>query len=81
MDLESAKTAFTELLGNVQPNALAPFLKWIKDSDQFDVKEAAEVTLQSIAGDIRELVPFEAVLPSEKTYIPVAGMVRLQTEV
>nr|CAB3238974.1 dnaJ homolog subfamily C member 4-like [Phallusia mammillata] len=74
MDLESAKAAFIELSRKIHPGALPGFINWIKDSDEFQVKDEGEVILDNIAEDLRQIVPFEAILPSETLFTPVSGV-------
>lgn len=75
MNLEKSKTAFFELLSNVHPNTLPEFVNWIRECDKFEFKDEGEVILDNIAEDLRKVVPFEAVLPSENIFTPTSGKV------
>ncbi|XP_076816754.1 uncharacterized protein LOC143462456 [Clavelina lepadiformis] len=73
MDLEIAKQKFIEFTSGIKSEDLCDFINWITESDEFSFKESSDIVLESIAEDIRGVVPFEAVLPSESTYIPTTG--------
>lgn len=73
MDLLSAKRNFLGLIQGLQPEVISDFLSWIKESDQFSFQESGDIVLENIANDIRDVVPFNALMDSEKTYIPTTG--------
>lgn len=75
MDFQAAKRNFLGLIQDIKPEDISDFLTWIKESDQFSFQESGDVVLENIAGDIREMVPFNALMKSEKTYIPTSGKV------
>ena len=73
MELELAKQKFLKLLNEVKPSSVCDFLQWIQNSNQFQFQDENDVILESIVDEIRALVPFEAVFPSEKMNTPSVG--------
>ena len=76
MDLLTAKQNFLGLVKEIKPDDISDFLTWIKESDQFSFQESGDVVLENIASDIREMVPFDALMKSEETYVPISGKVK-----
>lgn len=76
MDLKTAQENFLKLIDNVEVNSLKQFLDWIKDSFTTDFagvepeSNESDLVMHQIVDDIRPLVPFNAVLPSEQTIWP-----------
>ena len=78
MDLKTAMSHFRELLMQVQADVQCDFVKWIQESEEFDVayKSNDDIFLDNIVDDIRELVPFDATFSSENIVVPSCGKVR-----
>jgi len=73
MDLLTAKQNFLGLVKEIKPDDISDFLTWIKESDQFSFQESGDIVLENIASDIRGMVPFDALMKSEETYVPISG--------
>ncbi|XP_075699795.1 uncharacterized protein LOC142664529 isoform X2 [Rhinoderma darwinii] len=68
MDVSQAQKAILSVLGQVSPSALPKIIQWMKTSS--DIEELrtcnADVLLHNIADDLRNFLPVEAMVESEK---------------
>jgi len=81
-DVEAAKSGFDNLVNRIsQKNERKLFFAWLREEylpalecpKEYDEKIESRVHLQRIAGELRDLVPLEAVLETEKIIPPTVG--------
>ncbi|KAH9377077.1 hypothetical protein HPB48_001789 [Haemaphysalis longicornis] len=72
MNLEQAEDKFRELLGQIDPAHSAEFILWIQRRYLMARHQVAEGhhKLMQIASYLRDIVPGNAVLPSETIIVP-----------
>ncbi|XP_044128099.1 uncharacterized protein LOC122921872 [Bufo gargarizans] len=68
MDLAEAQGAIFSLLGQVSPGVLPKVIQWLKTSSEIEelTTSNADVLLHNIADDLRNCLPVEAMVISEK---------------
>lgn len=77
MDLDAAKQKFLDLVNNVEISQVKEFFAWIKESfafDKHDESEEGDVVMHQIVDDLRQMVPDNAVFPSERCLFPEYGV-------
>ncbi|KAM3919898.1 uncharacterized protein RB166_014376 [Leptodactylus fuscus] len=68
MDVSQAQNAILSLLGQVAPSALPKVIQWMKTSSEIEelTTSNADILLHNIADDLRNCLPVEAMVGSEK---------------
>lgn len=88
--LKSAKSAFLNLVARVDPAEAMDFVEWVSeqcncmltgteatmDSDE-EVEDDKDDVMDRIVEDLRERVPFDGVLSSEKIMFPESEQVKI----
>lgn len=69
MNLPEAKSEVKRLLSGVDPAQLPPLLHWIRTADDFEelLSDNRTAFLRTVADELRQRLPLDAMLPSEST--------------